>query len=84
MSLLLVVEEMMMTVANRKGIWPQKLCTNYSLWIVECTLPSHTTSSITTVPSPVWEGHGGMALNRMYGWSGRNQLTQIHLEGRPQ
>ena len=40
-------------------------------------------SSFTAVPSPVWEGHGGMVLKRMYreGELRWNWLMQVHLGG---
>jgi len=39
-------------------------------------------SSFIAVHSPVWEGHGGMVLNRMCGEeeSRRHQLAQVHLD----
>jgi len=52
-------------VGNRKGMQPQKLCTSYPS-ISRNVLSLHS-SSFTAVPYPVWEGHGGMVLNRMYG-----------------
>ena len=65
-------------VGDRNGIWPHKFCTSYTSWNV---LSLHS-FSFTAVPSPVWEGHGGMVLKRMYGEeeSRGNWLTQVHLE----
>jgi len=62
---------------NRKDIWPQN-CTSYPSWNV---LSLHS-SSFTAVPSPVWEGHGGMVLKRMYRERvNGNWLAQVHLQG---
>jgi len=67
----------------RRSLWSiQHLYTNYPSWNV---LSLHS-SSLATVPSPVWEGYGGIELNSKYGeecqWEKlENWLTQVHLEG---
>jgi len=64
-------------VGDRTSIWPQNLCTIYPSWNVF----SIHFSSVTAVPSSVWEGHGGMVLKWMYGEG--NWLTEVQLEGWP-
>jgi len=49
-------------VGDGKAIWPQTLCTSYPSWNV---LSLHS-SSFIAVPSPVWEEHSGILLNRIY------------------
>ena len=58
------------------SIWPQNLCTSYPSWNV-LSLHSSSFTTISSPPSPVWEGHGGMALKRMSGEGESSPVVRV-------
>jgi len=60
-------------VGDSKDIRPQKLCINYP----SRNVLSFHSSSFTTIPSPVWEGHHGMMDKE----SRMKLANQVYLKG---